>query len=261
MAEDAFKSIFDFERIEAPPVPGMPDALKEAMKALIVAGNTYSAAEREVTRLQGEYLSILKTLETLTAVKANQDATITAWCADYSNNLSGTVATLEGLRPLLRAREAARAVAVSSVGALGPYDAELVRACLAGDEAAANAAAEAALAAGRGASLYGSAKRALHLWATRAACEPRWAGRGIPLNVVAPGVVDTPAAAWILSDPSLREEGRKRVPLAGAYPGRPEQLAELLAFCVSAHSSLMTGQILFVDGGFEASQRAKAGAP
>jgi NAD(P)-dependent dehydrogenase (short-subunit alcohol dehydrogenase family) len=43
--------------------------------------------------------------------------------------------------------------------------------------------------------------------------------------------------------------------MRGAYPGRPEQMAAILAWCVSPENSLMTGQILFVDGGFESSMR------
>jgi NAD(P)-dependent dehydrogenase (short-subunit alcohol dehydrogenase family) len=45
--------------------------------------------------------------------------------------------------------------------------------------------------------------------------------------------------------------------MRGAYPGRPEQMATILAWCVSPENSLMTGQILFVDGGFECSVRGE----
>jgi hypothetical protein len=53
--------------------------------------------------------------------------------------------------------------------------------------------------------------------------------RAIPLNVIAPGVIDTPAAALILSDPDLRAEIGSMVPMRGAYPGSPEQLAAVVA--------------------------------
>jgi NAD(P)-dependent dehydrogenase (short-subunit alcohol dehydrogenase family) len=35
----------------------------------------------------------------------------------------------------------------------------------------------------------------------------------------------------------------------GGFPGKPGQVAALLAWCVSEENSLMTGQILFIDGG------------
>ena len=49
--------------------------------------------------------------------------------------------------------------------------------------------------------LYGTAKHALQLWRRRAAAKPEWAGAGIPLNVIALGFFDAPAAAPFLSDP------------------------------------------------------------
>ena len=174
-------------------------------------------------------------------------------------NFFGATATLEGLRPLLAASPAPRAVAVSSISALAQFDPELVAACLAGNEPAALEAGRRALEAGRAPlELYGSAKHALHRWVRTAACEPRWAGTGIPLNVIAPGVIDTPAAAYLLSNPVLRDQLARRVALQRAYPGRPEQIAALLAWYVSAENSLMTGQVVFADAGFEALARGEA---
>jgi len=173
-------------------------------------------------------------------------------------NFFGAVATLEGLRPLLCGSSAPRAVAVSSTSSLAPTDADLVEACLASEEGAALAAAKLMLASGRSAlELYGSAKRALNCWCRRAAAGPQWAGAGIPLNVIAPGVVDTPAAAWILSDPDIRTRMQRMVPMRGAYPAEPEQIAALIAWCVSPKNALMTGQVLFADGGLECLARGE----
>jgi NAD(P)-dependent dehydrogenase (short-subunit alcohol dehydrogenase family) len=173
-------------------------------------------------------------------------------------NFFGAVATLEGLRPLLNASPAPRAVMVSSVASIGPAVPEIVEACLSMDEPAAIAAGRAAIAAGKGPlDLYGSAKHALNCWCRRVAVKPDWAGANIPLNVVAPGFIDTPAAAYILSDPERRATAGRMVPMRGAYPGRPEQMAAILAWCVSPENSLMTGQILFVDGGAECLTRGE----
>jgi NAD(P)-dependent dehydrogenase (short-subunit alcohol dehydrogenase family) len=183
-----------------------------------------------------------------------------------SLNFFGAVATLEGLRPLLETSPAPRAVAVSSVAALRPARSEVVEACLSLDEAAAIAAARAAFDQEKRAQprenplpadvqapldLYGAAKQALQLWCRRVAVGPRWAGAAIPLNVVALGFFDTPAAAYVLSDPDHRAAMGRLVPLRGAYPGRPEEAAAILAWCVSPENSQMTGQVLFVDGGLE----------
>jgi len=187
-----------------------------------------------------------------------------------SLNFFGTVATLEGLRPLLKSSVAPRAVAVSSIASFSPVDPRLVEACLSMDEVAANATAKEY--ASRNApldnmnsadviklaqDLYGNAKHALNRWCRRVAISPDWAGAGIPLNVVAPGFIDTPAAAYILSDPATRASMGQMVPMRGVYPARPEQMAAMLAWCVSPENSLMTGQILFVDGGAECLMRGE----
>lgn len=181
-----------------------------------------------------------------------------------SLNFFGAVATLERLRPLLETSPAPRAVAVSSIASFSPTDPGLVEACLSLDERGANAAAmefatktapldamSAAQATKVGLDLYTNAKHALNCWCRSVAVTPQWAGAGIPLNVVAPGFIDTPAASYILSDPNTRTAMERMVPMRGAYPGRPEQMAAVLAWCVSPENSLMTGQILFVDGGAE----------
>jgi NAD(P)-dependent dehydrogenase (short-subunit alcohol dehydrogenase family) len=175
-------------------------------------------------------------------------------------NFFGAVATLEGLRPLLAASPAPRAVAVSSVASLRPPPAGLVEACLALDEGAAIAAAPPAHDVQTGLDLYGAAKRALQLWCRRQAAGPDWAAAGIPLNVVALGFYDTPAAAYVLTDPESRAAMAELAPLSGAFPGRPEEAAALLAWCVSPENSQMTGQILYADAGIECRGRPERAA-
>jgi NAD(P)-dependent dehydrogenase (short-subunit alcohol dehydrogenase family) len=185
-------------------------------------------------------------------------------------NFFGAVATLEGLRPLLEASPAPRAVAVSSIASFTPTDPAIFEACLSLDERRANAAAlefatktapldqmTAAQGLKVGLDLYANAKYALNCWCRRAAVKSEWAGTGITLNAIAPGFIDTPAAAYILADPERRAAMGRLVPMRGAYPGRPEQMAAILAWCLSPENSLMTGQVLFVDGGVECSQRGE----
>lgn len=159
-------------------------------------------------------------------------------------NYFGAVATLEGLRPLLARGDQPRAAATCSMAVLGPLDDALVAACLAGDEAAAVAAA-----ADTGLLTYGSTKRALARWLRRHAATRPWAGAGIPLNGVGPGVIQTPMTAPMLAS----EEGRQLVHDAVPMPlhgyGAPEDVAALLAWLVSAENVLVTGQVVFIDGG------------
>jgi NAD(P)-dependent dehydrogenase (short-subunit alcohol dehydrogenase family) len=183
-----------------------------------------------------------------------------------SLNFFGAVATLEGLRPLLAGSAAPRAVVVSSVASLRPPLPGLVEACLSMDEAAAIAVVRDALAdqhdsnsvpvsVNVGLDLYGGAKLALQHWCRSVAVKEQWAGAGIALNIVALGFFDTPAAAYVLSDVQNREAMARLFPLRGAFPGRPEEAAALLDWCVSAENSQMTGQILFADAGLECAAR------
>jgi NAD(P)-dependent dehydrogenase (short-subunit alcohol dehydrogenase family) len=187
-----------------------------------------------------------------------------------SLNFFGAVATLEGLRPLLANSPAPRAVAVSSISSLRGTPAEIVEKCLEMDEPGAIAAARTAVEQGRLGShrtsdlpagaessldLYGAAKQALQCWCRRVAPTEEWAGAGIILNAVALGFYDTSAAAYVLSNPRLRASMAASAPLRGSFPGRPEEAAALLAWCVSPENSQMTGQILFADGGYEARLR------
>jgi NAD(P)-dependent dehydrogenase (short-subunit alcohol dehydrogenase family) len=168
-------------------------------------------------------------------------------------NYFGAVATLQGLRPLLAQSAAPRAVAVSSTAALAPADERVLRACLDGDEAAAVALLESDPSLGGPTGGYGVAKRALNSWVRRVAASPEWAGSGIALNVVASGVVDTPAASWILADEKVRDAVETAAPQPfGGFPGRPEWVAELICWLASGNNHFVTGQVVFADGGSEA---------
>lgn len=75
-------------------------------------------------------------------------------------NFFGTVATLQGLRPLLKNSLAPRALMVSSIASLSPADPRIIETCLNMDEPAAIAAGRDAIAVGKGPlELYGCQER------------------------------------------------------------------------------------------------------
>jgi NAD(P)-dependent dehydrogenase (short-subunit alcohol dehydrogenase family) len=168
-------------------------------------------------------------------------------------NYFGAVATLEGLRPLLARSAAPRAVVVSSTASLAPAGARLLEACLDGDEEATVALLDAEPDLAGPAGAYGAAKRALNRWMRRTAPTPEWAGAGIALNAVAPGVVDTPAASWIFASADVRAAVEAAAPQPfGGFPGRPGWVAELICWLADADNRFVTGQVVFADGGAEA---------
>jgi NAD(P)-dependent dehydrogenase (short-subunit alcohol dehydrogenase family) len=172
-----------------------------------------------------------------------------------SVNFFGAVRTLEGLRPLLLRSTTPRAAVTLSVAAMWPSRPELVARMLAGDEEGAVALAADMEKEGTAqtALLYPSSKHAMALWLRRASISPEWAGEGVPLNGVGPTVIDTPMVAPFLATPEGRKQMRELVPLP-LHPGKwgkPDEVAKLLDFLVSADNSLCTGQVIFADGGYD----------
>jgi NAD(P)-dependent dehydrogenase (short-subunit alcohol dehydrogenase family) len=77
----------------------------------------------------------------------------------------------------------------------------------------------------------------------------RYAADGIRVNVLAPGLIDTPMAARAVHDPAIAAFLRTKQPLARG-PGRPDDVADAAVFLCSDAARLVTGVVLPVDGGW-----------
>lgn len=170
-------------------------------------------------------------------------------------NYFGAVATLEQLRPLLAGSDAPRAVVVTSFSALHDNDGELVDLLRRNDEAAAVSRADALEADLRGHLNYPSTKRAIAEWVRVSAISPSWAGAGIALNAVGPGVVLTPMTEELLRTPEGREGLMSQVPMPLNGPAPASAVADVLAWLADSTNTHITGQVLFVDGGADATIR------
>jgi 3-oxoacyl-[acyl-carrier protein] reductase len=90
---------------------------------------------------------------------------------------------------------------------------------------------------------YGAAKAGLIGFAKSAARE--YAARGITVNVVAPGFIETDMTSVLKEN--VRSAMLQQIP-AGRM-GSPEDVAKIAAFFASDESEYVTGQVLAVDGG------------
>jgi gluconate 5-dehydrogenase len=75
-----------------------------------------------------------------------------------------------------------------------------------------------------------------------------WGPRGIRVNAIAPGFILTDLTRKLWSQPTMMEWGRANTPLVRM--GLPEDMIGTAIFLASEASAFMTGQILYVDGGF-----------
>lgn len=75
-----------------------------------------------------------------------------------------------------------------------------------------------------------------------------WAGKGINVNAIAPGYIETNNTKPLLEDPVRYQEILKRIP-AGHW-GKPEDIGGMAVFLASDAAAYVHGAILPVDGGW-----------
>ena len=176
-----------------------------------------------------------------------------------SVNYFGMTEFLEALAPTLAKSKAPRAVLISSMASLMPNDAALVEALCADNEAAALHRAQELVDTGNGLEqlIYSSTKRAISRWVRRECIKPHWAGAGIPLNAIGPGIVRTPMVAAMIETAEARAALDQVVPMPLNYYLEPENVAYLLIWLSSVENTHVTGQTIYIDGGSDAALRGE----
>jgi NAD(P)-dependent dehydrogenase (short-subunit alcohol dehydrogenase family) len=103
-----------------------------------------------------------------------------------------------------------------------------------------------------GYSAYCTSKGAIDSLTKTLACE--WGAHGITVNAIAPTVFRSDLTAWMYADEgrgkAVREAMLSRIPLGRL--GEPDDFVGPLLFLLSPASAFVTGQVVYVDGGYTA---------
>jgi NAD(P)-dependent dehydrogenase (short-subunit alcohol dehydrogenase family) len=93
---------------------------------------------------------------------------------------------------------------------------------------------------------YNASKAGVHHLTRSLAAE--WASRGVRVNAVAPTYIATELTAKEAAKPEIVKHWIDGTPMARL--GKPDEIASAILFLASDASSLMTGSIVTVDGGY-----------
>jgi gluconate 5-dehydrogenase len=100
----------------------------------------------------------------------------------------------------------------------------------------------------KGVAPYAMSKAGLQMLTRSMALE--WSGRGVRVNSLAPGFILTDLTQKLWSDPTMQAWGVTNTPMGRL--GQPGDLVGTAIFLSSPAAAFVTGQVIYVDGGFTA---------
>jgi 3-oxoacyl-[acyl-carrier protein] reductase len=174
-----------------------------------------TAVERAFARIEEELapVELLVLNAGIFVIEPFEETSLESWRRTLDINLTGAFLCARRALPGMRQRGFGRVVAIgSSAGKTG---------------------------GAKSVAAYGASKAGIMAMAKSIASE--YAGTGITSNALAPALIDTDMVAAM---PDMRE----KVPL-GRF-GTTQEVADVVAFLCSDHSSFVTGEVVDVNGGF-----------
>ncbi|MGQ9927457.1 MAG: SDR family oxidoreductase [Chloroflexaceae bacterium] len=210
-------------------------AAEETARQVVAAGGEAHAAHCDVSRPEEAEALV-------------QEAVARLGRLDYAVNNAGIEASQESTARL-PVETWERTIAINLSGVFYCMRAELA-AMRAGGGAIVNIASVLGLVGFAGAAAYVAAKHGVIGLTKVAAIE--FAARGIRVNAVCPGFVETP----MLERVGVTSDSDRRAQIEGLHPinrlGRPEEIAGAVLYLCSDAASFVTGHALVVDGGYTA---------
>ena len=201
------------------------EGAQETADAIAAAGGTAAIVQLDVTDEAAVQAALAATIEELGALHILiNDAGISGRGAEYHSvidvNLNGVYYCLEHGAPLIEQHGGGSIVSLSSIMGL----------------------------VGGSAPAYTASKHGvLGLTRTYALI---YGGRGVRVNCVNPGYIETPMTEFMLRDETRREASIGLHPIGRL--GKPEDVANAILFLASDDASFVTGVALPVDGGYTA---------
>ena len=245
---------------------GIGAATSQMLKA---AGNKVIGVDIHNTDVTADLSTVLgrhqAARDVIKATNGSIDAVIA--CAGLASSTAKTVSVnyfgvtefLFALQPTLALSKSPRVAVTSSMASLMPNSKELVEAMCSDDEEEAVKIAQGFVNTATGSEqlIYGSTKRAISRWIRRESIKPKWAGAGIALNAVGPGIVKTPMTADLIATKEAQEAMAKVVPMPLNGFMEPVAVASLLVWLTSPENTHTTGQTIYIDGGSDAALRGE----
>ncbi|MDR5708621.1 MAG: SDR family NAD(P)-dependent oxidoreductase [Armatimonadota bacterium] len=211
-----------------------------------VNGEGAEAVAEEIRRADGQALAVLMDVTDRASVAAGLQRVLEAWGrVDVLVNAAGW----DRIVPFLESTEDLwdRIIAINFRGVLNTCHVVLPHMVAQGGGVVVNISSDAGRVGSSGETVYSGAKGAVIAFSKALAREV--ARHNIRVNVVAPGITDTPLLRQIIEagnekliDAIVRSTPMRRM-------ARPEEVAEAVLFLASHRASFITGQTLSVSGG------------
>ncbi|HTR83250.1 MAG TPA: SDR family oxidoreductase [Reyranella sp.] len=189
------------------------------LKADVSDAQAVELAVRQTHRVFGRVDALVNNAG-IAVFKPILDTTVEEWKRVLDVNLTGPFLMTQAVAPIMRDQGRGAIVNIASISGLRASTMRVA---------------------------YGTSKAALAHLTKQQAVE--FSQYGIRVNAVAPGPVDT-AMAKEVHTPAIRADYHDHIPLA-RY-GLEAELANAICFLCSEQAAYITGQVLAVDGGFDA---------